>query len=637
MRAVLLLLVSSTAALLATAVAGDTCYHFLSGLCDGPADCLCTLHVPCGGASNDTLLASASTAAVSDNHNIARRRGGKRGALAKTNAPRNCQEAGGQCRQAVKGSCGGDGHCMADAGACVLPTAMPLGPQPLPPAFPPVWPRPRAFTNGSATAVLSAAIEMTPATNADATLVAAYVRFQKRTFRHGYGSAVPGVTSLSISVADTMADLQLYVDESYNLTVSADGKTLVIAAVTYFGAYHGLETLSQLITYDFDNQWYAIAAAPWTIQDAPRFPHRGVLIDSSRHFEPIETIMKVIDSVAMAKFNAIHWHIVDAQSFPYQSTSYPNLGKKSAYSKQERFTMMDIGTVVSYAKARGVRVMVEFDTPGHSASMCAAYPDVCPKPGCPSANVNNWALDITNPYAYEVVEGVLNEFITFFPENLVHLGGDEVDTYCWSLHPYILAWLQARNLTLDGGYEYWVKKIQDYVWNNGPGKEVVGWQEIWDHFGTQLNNRTIIQQWLPNSVALPKNVTSHGYRLIWSDSSVWYLDHLNINWSTMYAAEPCNGLTDDECALILGGEACMWGETVDTSDILQTIWPRAAAVAERLWSPRSALAEAGGAAGAHGRLHFFRCLLNQRSVPAAPVDNSVARSAPPQPGGCYWQ
>lgn len=505
-------------------------------------------------------------------------------------------------------------------------------------AFPPIWPVPQAFSNGTG-------IQLVEATNLQlyinamnsTDLANAWSRFTLQTFQH---KAVPipiptgGVAPIqfvSIVVANYDAELQLYVSENYTLSQGSGG--INITADTVYGAYHALETLSQLIAFDFDLQNYFIRHSPWDIVDAPRFPHRGVLIDSSRHFEPIKTIKAVIDTLTMAKFNALHWHIVDAISFPYDSTTFPHLGKDSSYAPQQRFTPSDVADVVEYGRQRGIRVMAELDTPGHSGSMCYAYPDICPKPFCTSSNINNWALDITKNFTYEVVEGILTEFNTLFPEKMIHLGGDEVDTDCWSVHPEIVSWLTERGLTLEGGYEYYVHRVQEFVWNTFPSRQVVGWQEIWDHFGTALDKRTIIQQWLPDSIALPLNVTSHGYRLVWSDSSVWYLDHLSVTWEQMYLAEPCNGLPDKNCGLILGGEGCMWGETVDTSDILQTIWPRAAAIAERLWSPR----ENNSTIAAYDRMLGFRCLLNTRGVAAAPPNNGVARSAPQGPGSCYWQ
>ena len=165
---------------------------------------------------------------------------------------------------------------------------------------------------------------------------------------------------------------------------------------------------------------------------------------------------------------------------------------------------------------------------------------------------------------------------------MMHLGGDEVDTSCWTETPDVNNWLIANNLTADQGYEYFVTRAQAIA--HAYGRDVVGWEEIWDHFGTQLDPSTIIHQWLPGSTIGPA-VVEAGYRLLWSTDGIWYLDGLEVSWQTMYTAEPCTGIPDNLAHLVLGGEGCMWGETVDTSDILQTIWPRQAAIAERLVSP----------------------------------------------------
>ena len=507
-------------------------------------------------------------------------------------------------------------------------------------AWPPIWPMPQSFTSGTGTVFVDPSrLKIVTSSGAPPSqdLVRGFARFMQRTFIHiANSSAVPAgvvaVTIVTVNVQNPSAALQSGVDETYKLQI--DSTRVRIDASTVFGAYHGLETLSQLTGFHFSSQTYQVRYAPWSVVDGPRFPHRGALVDTARHFQPITSLYRIIDSLTYAKLNLLHWHLVDAQAFPFDAPSNPQLGAKGAYSDSERYTALDVAGVVEYARQRGVRVMVEIDTPGHSGSWCRGMPEVCPGPNlCPSKNINNWALDITKNRTYDAVQGVLKDVANLAFERFMHLGGDEVDTYCWSIHPDIMAWLNERGLSLDGGFEYYLKRIQAYVWAN-LDRNVVGWQEIWNHFGTSLNKKTIIHQWLPNSVSLPLNVTSHGYRLIWSDSSVWYLDHLSVTWDTMYKAEPCNGLPAANCALVLGGEGCMWGETVDESDVLQTMWPRLGAIAERLWSPR-ALAQDTSAA--LPRLIAFRCLLNQRGIASAPVNNPLARSGPPQPGSCFWQ
>lgn len=154
--------------------------------------------------------------------------------------------------------------------------------------------------------------------------------------------------------------------------------------------------------------------------------------------------------------------------------------------------------------------------------------------------------------------------IVTWRQNMMHLGGDEVDTSCWSDTPAVQAWMTANGLNTSTTYMYMVAHAQAIA--HAYGRDVVGWEEIWDNFGTKLNPSTIIHQWLPGSTIGPA-VTAAGYRLIWSTDGIWYLDGLDVSWQTMYAAEPCTGIPESEEHLVLGGEGCMWGETVDTSDI----------------------------------------------------------------------
>jgi len=275
--------------------------------------------------------------------------------------------------------------------------------------------------------------------------------------------------------------------------------------------------------------------------------------------------------------------------------------------------------------------MLEIDNPGHAASWCLGYPEVCPAPDCPEplnpASDDTWTL-ITAMFM-DLTNGKRGSGL--IPDNMFHLGGDEVNTACWSSSPTISAWLAQNGLTADQGYEYFVNRSQSIA--RGMGRDVVGWEEIWDHFGTALDPSTIIHQWLPGS-SIAKDATAAGYRVLWSTDGVWYLDGLDVNWQVMYVQEPCDGIADDKCAkLVLGGGGEMWGETVDTSDIQNTIWPRLAAIAERLWSPRNI----NDPLQAESRYSAFRCLLNRRGVGAAPYNNLVAREAPPGPGGCYEQ
>jgi len=312
-----------------------------------------------------------------------------------------------------------------------------------------------------------------------------------------------------------------------------------------------------------------------------------------------------------------------------ESKTYPKLWLGS-YSPEERYTQADIREIVEYARLRGIRVMPEFDMPGHAGSWCAGYPDICPSPTCtqPLNPANTETFTLITKLLSEVTGG--KEKAGLFPETLLHLGGDEVDTGCWSKSAQISAWMKSKNFTADQTYMYFVNTVHQIALDQG--RDPVAWEEVFNHFGTKLNKRTIIHIWLAFETLA--KVVAAGYRTILSNQEYWYLDHLQTTWQQFYLNDPIRNINNKtQQALILGGEVCMWGETADASDVLQTVWPRAAAAAERLWSDVSVNVPADFLP----RLEHFRCLLNRRSVPAAPVNNQNARAAPSGPGSCYLQ
>eukprot|EP01116_Phalansterium_solitarium_P023195 TRINITY_DN7_c0_g1_i1.p1 TRINITY_DN7_c0_g1~~TRINITY_DN7_c0_g1_i1.p1 ORF type:complete len:669 (+),score=276.66 TRINITY_DN7_c0_g1_i1:39-2009(+) len=505
-------------------------------------------------------------------------------------------------------------------------------PQPPPKTnFPPIWPYPQQFTSANTTVQVAANSFQFSAVKPSSDLTAAFARYQALMFPHASKDQPGGIAKVVVNAADVSGVLQLETDESYTLTIPSDGSPITITAPTTFGAMYGLETLSQLITFNFDTKGYEINWAPWAIQDAPRFQHRELLVDTSRHFEPVQSLKDIIRSLPFSKINTVHWHLTDSQSFPFDSPSRPLLSQMGAYSSQERYSVEDVADVVEYARQHGVRMMVEVDNPGHAASFCGGYPEVCPSTTClqPLNPATNATFDLLSDLFMDLTSGKRGAGL--FYENLFHLGGDEVDTSCWTSTPSVQAWLTANGLTADGGYEYFVKRSQAIA--RSMGRDVVGWEEIWDHFGTELDPSTVIHQWLPGST-IAANATSHGYRVLWSTDGVWYLDGLGTTWQTMYSQEPCTGINATACAkYVLGGGGEMWGETVDTSDLQQTVWPRLAAIGERLWSPQN-ITDTNAAAP---RYAAFRCLLNRRGVAAAPAFNTQARQSPPGPGGCYTQ
>ncbi|CAJ1977722.1 unnamed protein product [Sphenostylis stenocarpa] len=543
-------------------------------------------------------------------------------------------------------------------------------------SLPFIWPLPKQFSFGNETLSLDPAFSLSGNGAASPIVRDAFERYKGIVFKNGDRFSflrtlrpVYDITKLSITVHSKSDELQLGVDESYILTVSTanllSGAGLTIEANTVFGALRGLEealphTFSQLCSFDYTTKNVQIHKAPWSIRDKPRFQYRGLMLDTARHYLPVIVIKQIIESMSYAKLNVLHWHIIDEQSFPFEVPTYPNLWKGS-YSNWERYTIEDAHEIVNFSKMRGINVMAEVDVPGHAASWGVGYPDLWPSPSC------NQPLDVSKKFTFDVLSGILTDMRKIFPFELFHLGGDEVNTDCWTNTSAVHKWLQKKNMTAEDAYEYFVVKAQNIALTKNWSP--VNWEETFNTFPTKLHPQTVVHNWLGPGVC-PKAVAK-GFRCIFSNQGAWYLDHLNVPWEVVYAAEPLEGIHKaSEQKLVLGGEVCMWGETADTSDIQQTIWPRAAAAAgfrvcygkigkdgriekcgcwirsckinnylfptERLWSPRD-YTSGHASEIALQRLQYFRCLLNRRGVAAAPVTNYNARTAPIGPGSCFVQ
>ncbi|XP_028791124.1 beta-hexosaminidase 1 [Neltuma alba] len=507
-----------------------------------------------------------------------------------------------------------------------------------------IWPLPAQFSFGDDTLSVDPGLSLAVDGNGGGSDIvrAAFDRYRgiifKRIDRFSFlrklreRISVYDVSTLRITVHSASEELQLGVDESYTLLVpKSNGQSVAgevkIEANTVYGALRGLETFSQLCSFDYSTKAVQIYKAPWSIQDKPRFAYRGLMLDTSRHYLPIDVIKQIIESMSYAKLNVLHWHIIDEQSFPLEIPSYPKLWKGS-YTKWERYTVEDAYEIVNFAKVRGINVMAEVDVPGHAESWGTGYPELWPAPSCREP------LDVSKKFTFDLISGILTDMRKIFPFELFHLGGDEVNTDCWSNTTHVKEWLQNHNMTAKDAYEYFVLKAQGIALSKN--WTPVNWEETFNTFPSKLHPQTVVHNWLGPGVC-PKAVAK-GFRCIFSNQGVWYLDHLDVPWDLVYTAEPLEGIHEEsQQKLVIGGEVCMWGETADASDVQQTIWPRAAAAAERLWSQRDSAHAGNITLTALPRLQHFRCLLNRRGVPAAPVTNFYARTAPKGPGSCYEQ
>lgn len=363
-------------------------------------------------------------------------------------------------------------------------------------------------------------------------------------------------------------------DETYTLTVTP--QQVHLEAATVVGAMRGLQTLLQLVEHT-PSQYFVPAVS---IHDAPRFPWRGLMLDCSRHFEPISVIKRTLDGMAAVKLNVFHWHLSDDQGFRMQSKVFPLL--TGLGSNGQFYTQAQAREIVAYAWARGIRVVPEFDIPGHTTSWFVGYPQLASAAGPfhveTHFGVMDPVMDPTRASTYAFLDKFVGEMVTIFPDPYFHIGGDENNGVEWHNNPRIQAFMHAHDLNgtsaLQAYFNRNLLKILEKYHRN-----MIGWDEV---LAPGLPNSVMIQSWRGyKSLAA---AAQKGYSGILS--SGYYLDHMN-NASDYYEVDPIpasSTLNAVERKRILGGEACMWGEYVDANVIDSRVWPFAAAIAERLWS-----------------------------------------------------
>lgn len=388
------------------------------------------------------------------------------------------------------------------------------------------------------------------------------------------GAAAPFVVTV-----DGPGDAVQSVDdnESYSLTVTPQGVHL--SAPTDLGAMHGLETLLQLVQNDGTR--YFLPAI--SIHDTPRFRWRGLMLDCSRHFEPISVIKRTLDAMAAVKLNVFHWHLSDDQGFRIQSNVFPLLAQLG--SNGQYYTQDQAREIVAYARARGIRVVPEFDMPGHTSSWMVGYPQLASGPGPyqiqTGFGVFNPVMDPTRKTTYRFLDKFIGEMASIFPDQYLHIGGDENNGVEWRQSQRIQAFMQAHHMTTTAELQaYFNQQLLQILKKHG--KRMIGWDEV---LTPDLAKSVAIQSWRGSKSLAEAARQGHDGIL----SAGYYLDHM-VSAAQYYKNDPIptdSTLNATERARILGGEACMWGEYVDARSIDSRIWPRAAAIAERLWSPES--------------------------------------------------
>lgn len=442
----------------------------------------------------------------------------------------------------------------------------------------------------------------------------------------------PVLDSVKVTIDDNDADLQHGVDESYKLSIKSDSQQAEISAKTVWGALHAFTTLQQLIIANDDGGF--IIERPVEIEDEPKFPYRGIMIDTARNYQSMKATKRQIDGLSLSKMNVLHWHLVDAQAWPVEIESYPEMWKDS-YGPNKRWSIQDMKEIVEYGRARGIRVIPELDLPGHSSQGYQRLPEGDTILSCQNSwwsndmwefhtavEPNQGQLDILEDKTYEVVGNIYNDVQKIFSDHIFHVGLDELQTNCYNYSEKIRDYFNNGNHSYTDLLQVWVDKAVPMFKKGNENRRLMMWEDVVlsaDFAARDVPKDIIMQSW--NGVENIQKLASQGYDVVVSNSDWFYLDcgfggwvtndhrynemvnpsstgEATFNflgmggswcgpyktWQRIYDFDMEFNLTKDEFKHVIGGELPLWAEQVDDTVIDGKFWPRAAAFGEMLWS-----------------------------------------------------
>lgn len=407
-------------------------------------------------------------------------------------------------------------------------------------------------------------------------------------------------------------------NEGYHLKV--EKRQITIEANQPAGIFYGVQTLLQMLPKEIcsqqvqhDVEW-AIAGAD--ITDKPQFPWRGLMLDVSRHWFTKEEVMRFIDELAEYKMNVFHWHLTDDQGWRIEIKSLPNLTAKGAWRAKRvgqwwqrepqqpdeeatyggYYTQEDIKDVLAYAKQRYVRVIPEIDVPGHSLATLVAYPELACMKAPKYVNVGNKfygedenTLCAGKEETFEFLDKVFTEVAALFPDEYIHVGGDECFKGFWYKCSRCQARMKAENLKDENELQsYVIHRLESIL--KAKGKKLIGWDEILE--GGLAPDATVMSwRGMEGGIKAAKanhhvimTPTQHCYLDLWQgEPSVEPDTYSMCRLSDSYRFNPVPDSVPAE--MVLGGQGNLWSESVPTFRHAEYMtWPRGWALAEVLWS-----------------------------------------------------
>ncbi|KAJ4349057.1 Glucosamine-6-phosphate isomerase (Glucosamine-6-phosphate deaminase) (GNPDA) (GlcN6P deaminase) [Ascochyta clinopodiicola] len=435
------------------------------------------------------------------------------------------------------------------------------------------------------------------------------------------------------------------VDESYTLSLT-DAGVASISANSSVGIARGLTTFTQLFFQHSNGKQIYTPLAPVTIYDAPQFEHRGINLDVSRTFIPVPDIKRQIDAAAYNKMNRLHLHATDSQSWPLEIPALPDLARKGAYRPDYIYSAADFAELQRHAALQGVQLVTEIDMPGHTSSIWYSAPDLiaaynqqpdwdtyAAEPPSGTLKLNSTAVGKFLDTLFADLMPRVAPYTSYF-----HTGGDEVNLNAYRLDSTVNS---SDSAVLQPLMQAFVTANHDRV--RAQGLTPIVWEEMLLTWNLTLGSDVIVQSWQSDEAVL--SIVEAGHKALVGNYKFWYLDcgkgqWLDFapgesssdawpyedycapfhNWRVVYSKDPYEGVPEHLQHLVIGGEAHMWGEQTDAVNLDQMVWPRAAAVAEVLWSgSKDAQGENRSQIEASPRLSDLRERLVAKGVRSEPV------------------
>ena len=381
-----------------------------------------------------------------------------------------------------------------------------------------------------------------------------------------------------------------HIQGSYSLHI--DKNNIWIEAQDLEGMVHGVYSLIQMVPVATSGTMVKpFSLAAWVIEDAPQFPHRGLLLDCGRHFMSVGKIKETLDVMAMYKLNVLHWHLTEDQGWRIEIKKYPKLTEIGGYRMVNGvkyggyYTQEQIKDIVGYAARLGISVIPEIELPGHSVAAIAAYPHLSCT-GKPIPVENEWGVfkDIYcagNDQTLQFLKDVMDEVITLFPSQYIHIGGDEAPKVRWEHCDKCQKRIQDQHLKNEAELQTWlIEEIAKYL--KARGKDIIGWDEILEG---GIPGDALIQSWRGMQGGFDAAMAGHG--VVMSPTSHCYLDYGldGIDTKKVYEFDPIPAeLPVDKHGFILGAECNMWTERAPEEIVTSKIFPRLIALAEVLWT-----------------------------------------------------